>query len=48
MRKLIESYKQLLPKLLVILSILMIAKISFEIIYKRAIINTEYSGTYLK
>lgn len=48
MRKLIESHKQLLVKLILVLSILMVTKVGYEIKYKRAILNQEYIGTNLK
>ena len=48
MRKLIESHKQLLVKLILVLAALMVAKIMFEMKHKRAIVNPEYSGKTLK
>lgn len=48
MRKLIESHKQLLVKLILVLAALMVTKIMFEMKHKRAIVNPEYSGKSLK
>lgn len=48
MRKLIESHKQLLVKLMLVLAALIITKVGYEIKYKRAILSQEYTGTYLK
>lgn len=48
MRKLIDSHKQLLVKLILVLAALMVTKIVFEMKHKRAIVNPEYSGRTLK
>lgn len=48
MCKLIESHKQLLVKLILVLAALMVTKIMFEMKHKRAIVNPEYSGKILK
>lgn len=48
MRKLIDSHKQLLVKLILVLAALMVTKIVFELKHKRAIVNPEYSGKNLK
>lgn len=48
MRKLIDSHKQLLVKLILVLAALMVTKVGYEMKYKRAILNQEYVGTYLK
>lgn len=48
MRKLIESHKQLLVKLILLLTIVMVTKVGYELKYKRAILSQEYIGTNLK
>lgn len=48
MRILIDSHKQLLVKLILVLAALMVTKICYENNFKRGIIKQEYSGNILK
>lgn len=48
MRKLIETHKQLLVKVILVLAALMVTKIVFEMKHNRAIVNPEYSGKKFK
>lgn len=48
MRKVIDSHKQLLVKVILVLAALMITKVMFEVENKRGILKPEYSGMRLK
>lgn len=47
MRKIIESHKLLLLKLILVLAILMTAKVIFDV-NNCSLISPEYTGTFLK